>query len=123
MQYQTLGYSDLKVSRLCMGNMNFATQVDEATGAAISQYLDAAVDVGYTFIDTAEMYSVPASAENQGKPEEWLGTWMKGRQRDKLVIATKVTGPNQMGWIPERRIPPGPKGGSGVRTCEYQGGG
>ena len=117
MQYQTLGGSDLRVSRLCIGNMNFGTQVDEATGAAI---FDAAFEAGFTFIDTAEMYSVPPNAENQGKPEEWLGTWMRGRVRDKIVIATKVTGPGQMGWILERRVPPSSKGATRLDAASIQ---
>lgn len=105
MQFQTLGGSELRVSRLCMGTMNFGTQVDQATAHAI---LDRAFEVGYTFLDTAEMYAVPPSREVQGLPEAWMGTWMKGRARDKVIVATKVTGPGQMSWILEKRVPSSP---------------
>ena len=109
MLYQTLGYSDLKVSRLCMGTMNFGTQVNQTTTNAI---LDCAFDVGYDFIDIAEMYPVPTSANKtlQGLPEVWVGEWIAGRARDQVIIATKVSGPSMMTYIPTRRVPPSPEG-------------
>ncbi|MEM7041164.1 MAG: aldo/keto reductase, partial [Bacteroidota bacterium] len=113
MQYQKLGHSDLKVSRLCMGTMNFSTQVDQPTTNAI---LDAAFDVGYDFFDTAEMYPVPTTDNKvlQGTPEVWLGQWMAGKPRDKVIIATKVTGPGMMKYIPTRRVPASPQGPTGL---------
>ncbi|MEZ4937902.1 MAG: aldo/keto reductase, partial [Crocinitomicaceae bacterium] len=51
-------------------------------------------------IDTAEMYAVPGREETQGLTEKYIGTWLKDRKdRDQLVIATKVTGPSAMTWI------------------------
>lgn len=109
MQYQNLGHSNLKVSRLCMGTMNFSTQVDQATTNAI---LDRAFDVGYDFFDTAEMYPVPTYDNRvlQGTPEVWLGQWMAGKPRDQVIVATKVTGPSGMNYIPTRRVPASPNG-------------
>ncbi|MGB0786090.1 MAG: aldo/keto reductase [Alphaproteobacteria bacterium] len=117
MQYNTLGYSDLKVSRLCMGTMNFSTQVDKSTTFEI---LDHAFDFGYDFFDTAEMYPVPTTRNKdiQGKPEEWLGEWLKTKPREKVVVATKVTGPSGMTYIPTRRVPPAPEGNTSLRYKE-----
>ena len=107
MQYQNLGYSDLRVSRLCMGTMNFGTQIDQATCTAI---LDRAFEIGYDFIDTAEMYPVPLTDELQGIPEQWVGQWLQTRPRDQVIIATKVVGPSGLRHIPTRRVPPAPEG-------------
>ncbi len=117
MHYQSLGHSDLRVSRLCMGTMNFSTQVDHSTTHAI---LDRAFDAGYTFFDTAEMYPVPTSRNRdiQGRPEVWLGEWMATKPRDRVVIATKVSGPSGMTYIPTRRVPPAPEGPTGLTRAE-----
>lgn len=59
------------------------------------EQLDYAIDQGINFIDTAEMYSVPGRKETQGSTERYIGTWLKHRpDRDKLIVATKVTGPS-----------------------------
>jgi aryl-alcohol dehydrogenase-like predicted oxidoreductase len=57
------------------------------------EQLNYAVEQGVNFIDTAEMYPVPGMKETQGKTEQFIGTWLKNRQRENLVIGTKVTGP------------------------------
>ena len=55
---------------------------------------------GINFIDTAEMYSVPPTAESYGKTETYVGTWLKRQARDKIVLATKISGPGRgMKWI------------------------
>lgn len=57
--------------------------------------LDLAMDKGINFIDTAEMYPVPPRPDTQGRTEEYLGSWLAGRgDRDRLFIATKITGPS-----------------------------
>jgi aryl-alcohol dehydrogenase-like predicted oxidoreductase len=104
MQYKQLGYSELKVSEICLGTMTFGQQnsLEEAC-----QQLDYAVDRGVNFIDVAEMYPVPAKAETYGRTEEYIGQWLSRQQRDRLVIATKVAGPTRsMSWIrsPERQV-------------------
>ncbi len=97
MHYCQLGDSNLHVSELCLGTMTFGQQnsVEDA-----HQQLDYAVDCGVNFIDTAEMYPVPARAETQGLTEEFIGCWLVKQPRDRLIIATKIAGPSRrMGWI------------------------
>ncbi|WP_459949236.1 aldo/keto reductase [Denitratisoma sp. agr-D3] len=97
MDIVTLGNSDLRVSSLCLGTMTFGQQNSEAEAHAQLSY---ALARGINFIDAAEMYPVPSRAETTGRTEQYVGTWLKGQQRDKLVIATKATGPaRSQPWI------------------------
>jgi aryl-alcohol dehydrogenase-like predicted oxidoreductase len=84
METRFLGRTGLQVSELCLGTMTFGADggTNEATAHEI---LDAFVDAGGTFIDTANVYG-------QGVSEEILGRWLKTRNRDDLVVATKVYG-------------------------------
>jgi len=94
-----LGSSDLHVTPICMGTMTFGEQVDEATAHAV---LDRSFERGVNFLDTAEMYSVPARAETFGATETIIGNWFAKNPaaRSKLVLATKVAGPARgMAWI------------------------
>jgi aryl-alcohol dehydrogenase-like predicted oxidoreductase len=94
-----LGVSNLKVSPICMGTMTFGQQVDEATAHRI---MDRALERGLNFLDTAEMYSVPARAETYGATEKILGTWFARNPglRQKVVLASKVAGPSRgMPWV------------------------
>ena len=96
-----LGSSDLHVTPVCLGTMTFGEQVDEATSHAI---LNRSVERGVNFIDTAEMYAVPARAETFGATEQIIGHWLANNpgMRQKLVLATKVAGPSRgMPWIRE----------------------
>ncbi|MFD4689168.1 aldo/keto reductase [Streptomyces sp. NBC_00683] len=88
MKYTQLGRTGLKVSRLVLGTMNFGPQTDEPTSHGI---LDAALDAGLNFVDTANVYGW---GENKGRTEEIVGTWFAegGGRRDKTVLATKVYG-------------------------------
>ncbi len=90
MDYRRLGKSGLIVSTVGLGTMNFGSQVDEPTSHRI---LDRAVEAGVTFIDTAESYASPPSPETSGKSEDFIGSWLKGKPRDRVVIATKISGP------------------------------
>ncbi len=87
-----LGRTGLTVSELCLGTMTWGTQNTEAEGHA---QMDMAMDHGVDFWDTAEMYPVnPISAPTVGRTEEIIGTWFAARgQRDRVVLATKATGP------------------------------
>ncbi|MDX8387319.1 MAG: NADP(H)-dependent aldo-keto reductase [Ghiorsea sp.] len=97
MEYNQLGSSDLKVSNICLGTMTFGEQNTEADAHA---QLDMAIAHGVNFIDTAEMYPVAPRGETQGRTESYVGSWLKDQQRDKLIIATKVTGPSRgFEWI------------------------
>src|SRR3990170_3834630 len=93
MKYRRLGATGLDVSLICLGTMTWGEQNSETEAHA---QLDRAVELGINFIDAAEMYPVPPKAETFGRTEAFLGTWLKKNQatRDKLVIATKVTGAN-----------------------------
>ncbi len=94
-----LGRSGLQVTRICLGTMTFGEQVDEPTAHAI---LDQAVERGINFIDTAEMYAVPARRETYGKTETIIGRWLAARpgMRQRIVLATKVAGPSRgMPWV------------------------
>ena len=95
----SLGTSGLSVSRICLGTMTFGEQVAEADAHAI---LDHALARGVDFVDTAEMYSVPARAETYGATETIIGRWLAARPgvRQRIVLATKVAGPSRgMPWI------------------------
>lgn len=88
MEYTQLGRTGLKVSRLVLGTMNFGPHTDEAGSHAI---MDAALDAGINFFDTANVYGW---GENKGRTEKIIGSWFAkgGGRRDKVVIATKVYG-------------------------------
>ncbi len=98
MQKIQLGNSKLQVSKICLGTMTFGEQNTEAD--AHSQ-LDYALERGLNFIDTAEMYPVMPRAATQGTTERHIGSWLKkSGQRGKVVLATKVAGPNaSMHWV------------------------
>ncbi len=90
-----LGRTGITVSELCLGTMTWGSHNTEAEGHAQA---DAAIERGITFWDTAEMYPTnPVKAETIGHTEEIIGTWLATRGgRDKLQLATKITGKGQM---------------------------
>ena len=91
MDYRRLGDSGLKVSEIGLGCNNFGMRIDQdATNAVI----DAAIEHGVTFFDTADVYG------GRGKSEEMMGVALKGK-RDKVVLATKFASP--MGDTPDKR--------------------
>lgn len=101
MNLVALGSSDLRVTPICLGTMTFGEQVSEADAHSI---LDRAVERGINFIDTAEMYSVPARKDTCGSTETIIGHWLRKNpsRRSGLVLATKVAGPSRgMPWIRE----------------------
>jgi aryl-alcohol dehydrogenase-like predicted oxidoreductase len=101
MQYQHLGRTGLKVSRLGLGTMNFGDVIDQD---ASFEVLDEAIESGINFIDTADVDGGPQSpgmAKGYGVSEEIIGAWLGHDPggRDAIVLATKVnqpigTGPN-----------------------------
>lgn len=91
MKYTHIPNTDIKVSKLCLGTMTFGEQNNEAEA---HEQLNYATDQGINFIDTAELYSVPGRKETQGLTEKYIGTWLKDRKREELIVATKVTGPS-----------------------------
>ncbi|WP_055436318.1 aldo/keto reductase [Lacinutrix algicola] len=90
MKYTKLPNTDIKVSKICLGSMTWGNQNTEAEGHL---QLDYAIDQGVNFIDTAEMYPVPATKETQGATSKIIGTWFKKNgNRDKVVLASKIAG-------------------------------
>ncbi|NIX77773.1 aldo/keto reductase [Microvirga terricola] len=98
MEKRRLGRSELMVSPLCLGCNVFGWTADEATSFKI---LDAYVDAGLNFIDTADVYSTWVPGNKGGESETIIGKWLKQRgNRDKVIIATKVgseMGPDKKG--------------------------
>lgn len=88
MDKRQLGGSELAVAPLCFGGNVFGWTADEKTSFAL---LDAFVDAGFDFIDTADTYSRWVPGHEGGESEAIIGRWLKSRgSRDKVVIATKV---------------------------------
>jgi len=86
-----LGQTNLEVAPFNLGGNVFGWTLDEEKSFEI---LDAFVESGYNFIDTADMYSYWVDGGDGGQSETIIGKWMKTRgNRDQLVIATKVGGP------------------------------
>lgn len=96
MQYTSLGRTGLKVSRLCLGTMNFGPLTNEADSFTI---MDKALELGINFFDTANVYGWKLG---EGITEQIVGRWLvqSGRRREQIVLATKVyskmgEGPNE----------------------------
>jgi aryl-alcohol dehydrogenase-like predicted oxidoreductase len=89
MQFVNLGRTGLKISRLCLGAMTFGWSADESTSFAI---IDAAIEAGINFFDTADIYSRWIEGNSGGESETIIGKWMKGKTRREMVIATKGRG-------------------------------
>ena len=89
MKYRRLGRSALQVSELCLGTMNFGPRTSARESHAI---LDAAVDLGINFIDTANQYG---GALGVGTTETIIGDWLARdpAKRERMVLATKVHEP------------------------------
>lgn len=109
MEYVRLGRSALRVSRLCLGTMNFGPLTEEKDSFAI---MDRALEEGVQFFDTADVYGWKTG---EGVTEQIVGRWLAqgGGRREKVVLATKVfgrmgDGPNDRG-LSARHI---------IRACE-----
>jgi aryl-alcohol dehydrogenase-like predicted oxidoreductase len=88
MQHRKIGTSDLQVAPLVLGGNVFGWTADERTSFSI---LDAFVDHGLNFIDTADVYSAWVDGHHGGESEAIIGKWFKeSGKRDKIVLATKV---------------------------------
>jgi len=83
MNYRILGRTGVKVTPLCLGTMNFGGRADVGESMRV---LDAYLELGGNFFDTANVY-------NDGRSEEIIGDWMRERSvRDRIVLSTKVHG-------------------------------
>ena len=100
MKTKRMGRTGLKVSEICLGTMTFGRQCDEPMSFSI---MDAAIEAGVDFFDTADVYPVGGTIETVGRTEEIIGNWLKARgKRDQIVLATKCWGamgrrPNDQG--------------------------
>jgi len=100
MKYNTLGKTDIQVSEICLGTMTYGQQNTEAEA---HEQLDYATANGVNFIDTAELYAVPPSAETYGLTEQYIGSWLKkSGKRNEVILASKIAGPAD-GWLPHIR--------------------
>ena len=98
MEFRRLGNSGLKVARICLGTMQWGWTADEATAFSV---MDAYVEAGGNFIDTADVYSAWVPGNDGGVSEEVIGRWLQSRgNRHLIVLATKFNG----------RLWPGPNG-------------
>jgi len=99
MKYTHLGRTGLRVSRLCLGTMNFGPQTSEAESF---QIMDQALEHGINFFDTANVYG---NKLGEGVTEQIIGRWFAqgGGRREKVVLATKVYG-NTGNWPNQSRL-------------------
>ena len=91
MKYTFLPNTDIKVSKICLGTMNFGNQntVEES-----EEQMNFAINNGVNFFDTAELYPVPATPERYADTEKIIGGWIKkNSNRGKIILATKIAGP------------------------------
>jgi len=86
MEYARLGRTNLSVSRICLGTMHFGVYASEEESWRI---MDAALEAGINFFDTADVYGGP---KGFGRSEEIIGRWLAqgGGRREKIALATKV---------------------------------
>ena len=106
-----LGRTGIEVSEICLGSMTWGRQNDEAEGHA---QIDYALDSGINFIDTAEVYAVPAAPETYGRTETIIGNWLRRTgNRQQIVLASKLSGGRNNPWIRDGRRP----GGADIREA------
>ena len=99
MKFNSLGNTDIKVSKICLGTMTWGEQntQDEAF-----EQMDYALDAGINFFDTAELYPVPPMAETYTATETIIGNWLSSRKsRDKIILASKIAARSD--WTPHIR--------------------
>jgi len=102
MERRNIPHTDIEVSKICLGSMNWGQQNSEADA---HEQLDYATANGVNFIDTSEAYPIPPDPEKQGTTERYIGTWLKkSGKRDELITASKVSASNAI------RTRPVPKG-------------
>ncbi len=100
MKMNKLPGTDVSVSIICAGTMNWGTFNTEPEAY---EQLDYATGQGVNFLDTAEMYPIPPARETQGLTETYLGNWMQARgNRNELIVASKIASRNQAGMMSTR---------------------
>lgn len=91
MQYNKLGHSGPSVSSVCLGTMTWGTQNNQQDA---NEQIEYALSQGVNFIDTAEMYAIPPSAQTYGTTETIIGNWIAANQerREEFILASKIAG-------------------------------
>jgi len=90
MKYTTLPYTDIKISKICLGTMTWGNQNTQEEAFEQMEY---ALKQGVNFFDTAELYPVPATPETYADTEQIIGNWFqKTGNREKVVLASKIAG-------------------------------
>ena len=91
MIYTNLPNTDISVSKICLGTMTFGKQNSEIESHS---QIDFSLDKGINFLDTAELYPVPADNSTYADTERIIGSWIKKNgKREKIVLASKIVGP------------------------------
>ncbi|WP_424003256.1 aldo/keto reductase [Maribacter sp. IgM3_T14_3] len=94
MIYTNLPHTDIEVSKICLGTMTWGNQNTEEEG---HEQINYAIDKGVNFIDTAELYPVPAHKDRYAATEKVIGNWFKKNgNREDIVLATKIAGKAEM---------------------------
>lgn len=90
MIYNKLPHTAIEVSKICLGTMTWGNQNIEAEG---HEQMDYAVDQGINFLDTAELYPIPAHPDRYAHTEKIIGNWFKKNgNRDQIILGTKIAG-------------------------------
>ena len=94
MIYTKLPHTEIEVSKLCLGTMTWGNQNTETEG---HEQIDYALDKGINFIDTAELYPIPAHKDRYAATEQIIGNWFKknGNRKD-VILASKIAGRAEM---------------------------
>ncbi len=100
MDFRYIGKSGLRVSSICMGTMTFGSTTSKQEAFKI---LDKAYDKGINFFDTAEIYPVPPKKSYEGTTEKIVGEWLKTKDRDSIILASKVSGAAAGWFVPPTR--------------------
>ena len=91
MIYTNLPNTDISVSKICLGTMTFGKQNSEIESHS---QIDFSLEKGVNFLDTAELYPVPADHSTYADTERIIGSWIKkSGKREKIVLASKIVGP------------------------------
>lgn len=101
MEFRYIGKTGLRVSPICLGTMTFGSSVDKQEAFNI---MDMAYDAGINFFDSAELYPVPPTKEKFGVTEEIVGQWLETKDRQSVILATKVAGAASGWFVPPARF-------------------
>lgn len=101
MEFKYIGKSGLRVSPICLGTMTFGSSVEKQEAFKI---MDMAYDAGINFFDSAELYPIPPTKEQFGITEEIVGEWLGTKDRESVILATKVAGAASGWFVPPARF-------------------